>query len=93
MSKIMHKKYIGKTLMTALFLICSMLLTAWAKTAAEPADGLYRDSEQIGLDESWEYADFSEIHSGFAVLYVSSSENRKDYIVGLNAGHGTAGGT
>lgn len=51
----------------------------------------YADREEIGLDPSWEFAEFSAIHSGKAVLYRASA-NRKNVIIGVNAGHGTSGG-
>lgn len=53
---------------------------------------LYTDGQQISLDPSWQYADFSAIHSGSAVIYLAQS-NRKNIVIGLNAGHGTSGGS
>ena len=47
---------------------------------------------EIGLNSSLQYAEFSKINSGKAVLYKSTAENRKNKTIGLNAGHGTAGG-
>ncbi len=47
--------------------------------------------EEICLDPDWEYASLSEISSGSAVLYRATSD-RKDIVIGVNAGHGTAGG-
>lgn len=53
----------------------------------------YTDLQQITLDPDWEYADHSKINSGAAVLYLASEEpGRKGIIIGVNAGHGTAGG-
>ena len=52
----------------------------------------YRDGGSVLLDPAWKYADFSEIHEGSAVMYLAA-ENRKDIIVGVNAGHGTKGGS
>lgn len=50
--------------------------------------------QQIALDPAWEYADHSRINTGAAVLYRTSEESgRKGIIVGVNAGHGTAGGS
>ena len=49
-------------------------------------------SKQISLDNSWKYAEFSVINSGSATLYYASS-NRKGKVIGVNAGHGTKGGT
>lgn len=56
---------------------------------AEPEIDL--EPEAIAFDESWEFAEFSVIHTGTATLY-KASENRKNIVVGVNAGHGTAGG-
>ena len=53
----------------------------------------YTDLQQITLDPDWEYADHSKINSGAAVLYLASEESgRKGIVIGVNAGHGTAGG-
>lgn len=53
----------------------------------------YTDLQQITLDPNWEYADHSKINSGAAVLYLASEESgRKGIVIGVNAGHGTAGG-
>ena len=63
---------------------------------SEPADDAsvinYEDGQLISLDDTWQYADHSAIHSGAAVLY-RAAENRKDIIIGINAGHGTSGGS
>lgn len=53
---------------------------------------VYENGGQITLDSSWTYADYSKINSGAAVLY-KAAENRKEIVVGVNAGHGTSGGT
>ena len=45
----------------------------------------------VTLNPAWVYADHSAINSGAAVLY-SASANRKNIIIGVNAGHGTKGG-
>ena len=47
-------------------------------------------TQNIFLDNSWTFADFSEIHSGCAVLY-KTAKNPKNIVVAVNAGHGTAG--
>lgn len=53
----------------------------------------YTDLQQITLDSTWEYADHSKINTGAAVLYPASEESgRKGIVIGVNAGHGTAGG-
>ena len=62
------------------------------ETEAAPAPVVYEDGGQITLDPSWTYADLSKINSGAAVLY-KAAENRKEIVVGVNAGHGTSGGT
>ena len=59
---------------------------------AASASVVYEDGGQITLDPSWTYADHSKINSGAAVLY-KAAENRKEIVVGVNAGHGTSGGT
>ena len=63
---------------------------------SEPADDAsvinYEDGQIISLDDTWQYADHSAIHSGAAVLY-RAADNRKDIITGVNAGHGTSGGS
>ena len=51
----------------------------------------YPNGAEVSLDPSWEFADYSVIHSGAAILY-RAQENRKNIIIGVNAGHGTAGG-
>ncbi len=51
-----------------------------------------QDRTEVGLNSSFQYAEFSRINSGKAVLYKSTAENRKNRTIGLNAGHGTAGG-
>lgn len=63
-------------------------------TQQEPLTGaaaLYSNGQEIGFDSSWQYADFSAINSGTTTIYLADS-NRKDIIVGVNAGHGTSGG-
>lgn len=62
------------------------------ETEAASAPVVYEDGGQITLDPSWTYADHSKINSGAAVFY-KAAENRKEIVVGVNAGHGTSGGT
>ena len=50
------------------------------------------NGQKITVNPDWEFASFSEIKSGYAVLY-KATNNRKDIIIGVNAGHGTKGGT
>lgn len=53
----------------------------------------YTNLQQITLDSTWEYADHSKINTGAAVLYLASEESGcKGIVIGVNAGHGTAGG-
>ena len=49
-------------------------------------------AEEIGLDASWPYAEFSKINSGKAVLYRSQAAQPKGKTICVNAGHGTSGG-
>ena len=65
----------------------------------EPVDTLAEEetypegfSEEIKLDPAWEFADSSVINTGSAVLYRASTD-RKNIVVGVNAGHGTDGGS
>ena len=53
------------------------------------------DTEFIYLDMTAKYATYSVINDGFAVLYKANpqSENYKDKVVAVNAGHGTKNGT
>lgn len=47
--------------------------------------------EEITLNDEWQYADYSVIKDGDAVLYHTSNQP-KDIVVGINAGHGTKDG-
>ncbi len=54
----------------------------------------YTNLQQITLDSTWEYADYSKINTGAAVLYRAPEESgRKGIVIGVNAGHGTVGGS
>ncbi len=64
---------------------------AGSSSAGGADNDSYGDGQQIGLDPSWEYAEYAKITSGEAVMYRASS-NRKGIVVGVNAGHGTSGG-
>lgn len=46
---------------------------------------------EVRLNPDWQYAGFSKINSGAAMLYKAEA-NRKDLVVCVNAGHGTKGG-
>lgn len=52
----------------------------------------YANGQKVSLNDGWRYAEFSKIHSGSAVMYTASAD-RKNIIIGVNAGHGTEGGT
>ena len=71
---------------TIVYILALSLVIAGAITARA------EESKQISLDNSWKYAEFSVINSGSATLYYASS-NRKGKVIGVNAGHGTKGGT
>jgi len=51
----------------------------------------YENGEAVTLQESWENAGFSALHTGAAVMYRASA-NRKNIVIGVNAGHGASGG-
>lgn len=54
----------------------------------------YTNLQQITLDSTWEYADHSKINTGAAVLYRAPEKSgRKGIVIGVNAGHGTVGGS
>lgn len=59
---------------------------------SSPVDIAPGSTQTIAFNPEWQYAQFSEIHSGAAVLYTAPS-NRKGIVIGVNAGHGTKGGT
>ena len=48
---------------------------------------------EIGLNASWQYANFSKINSGKAKIYKSTAANKKGKVITVNAGHGTKGGS
>ncbi|MBO4265931.1 MAG: N-acetylmuramoyl-L-alanine amidase [Lachnospiraceae bacterium] len=48
--------------------------------------------EPVALNGVWQYANYSKIGSGTAALYRAAS-GRKNVVIGVNAGHGTKGGT
>jgi len=60
--------------------------------APTPTARGYYNGDKVSLKSDWEFADSSEIHSGAAVMYVAE-QNRKDIVIGVNAGHGTTGGS
>ena len=48
--------------------------------------------EEIYLDESFRFATYSQVNTGFAKLYTNNSYNKKEGTVCVNAGHGVKGG-
>lgn len=48
------------------------------------------ENKEIFMDEEWEYADYTVIHNEPAILYYAKT-NRKNIIIGVDAGHGTTG--
>ncbi len=58
----------------------------------QPEDEVDLTPVEITFDESWEFAENSVIHTGAAVLYKAEA-NRKNIVIGVNAGHGCAGGS
>ena len=51
----------------------------------------YANGQAVYLSDAWRYAEFSKINSGHAVMYTAAAD-RKNIIIGVNAGHGTEGG-
>ncbi len=72
--------------------IASRYLSAEApetQAAVQPAAA----EGEVRLNSGWQYAEFSKINSGAAMLYRAEGENRKGITVCVNAGHGTSGGS
>ncbi|MDO5141336.1 MAG: N-acetylmuramoyl-L-alanine amidase [Eubacteriales bacterium] len=69
-----------------------VLSAAGQSSAAEDDAAQTEYSVNIGLDPSWQYAGFSEINTGHAVLYKATGDSRRNLTVAVNAGHGTKGG-
>lgn len=46
--------------------------------------------EQISWDDSWEFADHSEVHEDSITLYRAPEKIRNGYVVAVNAGHGSS---
>lgn len=64
-----------------------------AGTAVEtPSSQATTNGTEIGMNSSYRFSEFSKINSGKAILYKSTSANRKNKIIAVNAGHGTQGG-
>ena len=60
---------------------------------ADDTDMIPRESETVTWNEDWEFASNSKIHSDSVTLYRSMSEDRKNIVIAVNAGHGTEGGS
>lgn len=84
-------EYNGSTL----FISTQYVSTAKPEIKTTEAAGQATESGGIAvaMDPSWEFADYSKINSGTAVLYKSQASNRKGITVCVNAGHGTQGGS
>ena len=52
----------------------------------------YYGAEPVALSGVWQYANYSRISTGTAALYRAPA-GRKNVVIGVNAGHGTKGGT
>ena len=70
-------------MMTVLILLMSVMFTVCCN-ATESVTA-------VSLNPGWMYAGHSVINSGYAVLYRASA-NRRNVVIGVNAGHGTVGG-
>ncbi len=49
--------------------------------------------ESVSFDSSWEYGDYSIIHTDSATLYRSRADKLKNKVICVNAGHGCKGGS
>ncbi len=68
---------------------------AESETAVTDGASFLPVKEEIALNPDWDYAEMSEINSDAAVLYRATETEeipRKDIVIAVNAGHGTAGG-
>ncbi len=59
----------------------------------EPAPADVVTTESVAFASDWQYAEFSMIHSGSAVLYHARPSISRHFTVCVNAGHGTSGGS
>lgn len=82
----------GKILTSAVILSLCFVFVSFAAVRTGGARAAKEEQAEIGLSGSWEYAGFSKINSGKAVLYRAAS-NRKGKVVAVNAGHGTKDGS
>ncbi|MDO4491013.1 MAG: N-acetylmuramoyl-L-alanine amidase [Lachnospiraceae bacterium] len=58
----------------------------------EDCDPVDTTPQPVSFQEDWEFGANSMIHTGQAVLY-RAAENRKNLVIGVNAGHGCEGGS
>ncbi len=65
----------------------------FAETAAPKSSRSKSEYDIIKWDDSFEYADYSAIHTDSVKLYHSRAKNPKNITVAVNAGHGTSGGS
>ena len=68
------------------------LLVALGMTGLGTVPAFAYDTWAVTLDPGWQYAGFSKIHSGTAVVYYTNVTPKKGLTVCINAGHGTQGG-
>ena len=61
-------------------------------SAADAAEKKLPVKMNISFDDTWEYADFSKIHTDPVILWFAKGTNRKNIVVAVNAGHGCTGG-
>ena len=73
-----------KMMIIPVMLLCIALLGGFTNN--------YENGSKVELNKEWKYAGESAIYSGSATMYKAES-NRKNFTVGINAGHGTIGGT
>ena len=76
-----------KAASTVIIMVCLM-----ASTISVYAEGAPAGVELVTLNPTWQFASYSAINTGAAMLYRASS-NRKNIVIGVNAGHGTVGGS
>ncbi len=72
---------------TECYISSQFVSTEEPETEPEPVAG------EVRLNSAWQYAEFSKINSGAAVLYRTGAQNRRGITVCVNAGHGTRGGS
>ena len=76
-----------KAVSAMMIMVCLMASTICVYAEVAPAG-----VEAVTLNPAWQYASYSAINTGAAILYRASSD-RKNIVIGVNAGHGTVGGS